>query len=37
MIAVFFLLLTGYTFIYVGVSKFWKGVTFSEGLPSGGG
>ena len=26
---VFFLLLLGYTFIYAGVSKFWKGVTFA--------
>ena len=27
---VFFLLLLGYTFVYAGLSKFWKGVTMSE-------
>lgn len=27
---IFFLFLLGYTFIYTGVSKFWKGVTFAE-------
>lgn len=37
MIVVFLLLLTGYTFIYAGVSKFWKGVTFSEGTTGTGG
>jgi hypothetical protein len=30
-LVVFFLLLLGYTFVYTGLSKFWSGVTFSEG------
>lgn len=25
---VFFLLLTGYTIVYAGLSKFWQGVTY---------
>lgn len=29
-IVVVLLLLTGYTIMYVGFSKFWRGVTFSE-------
>jgi hypothetical protein len=29
-LVVFFLLLLGYSIIYAGVSKFWKGITFSE-------
>lgn len=29
-LAIFFLLLLGYTFVYAGASKFWKGVTLSE-------
>jgi hypothetical protein len=29
-LAVFFMLLLGYTFVYTGLSKFWSGVTFTE-------